>query len=47
VNFSREALESAAQQVATGFIPMSVEHLSYLPPRGRITRAEIETDAEG
>src|SRR5579859_5367302 len=47
VNFSREALESAAEQAAAGFIPMGVEHLSYLPPRGRITRAEIETDAEG
>ena len=26
---------------------MGVEHLSYLPPRGRLTRAEVLTDSDG
>ena len=47
VRFSHEALDRAAQQVSTGFIPMAVEHLSYLPPRGRLTHGEVETDADG
>lgn len=47
VRFSRGALEGVAQQVGSGFIPMSDEHLSYLPPRGRVHRAELVTDADG
>jgi hypothetical protein len=47
VSFSREALDRAAQQVSSGFIPIGIEHLGYLPPRGRLTRAEVETNAEG
>jgi hypothetical protein len=47
VRVSREALDKAVRQVDSGFIPMSVEHLSYLPPRGRLTRAEVVTDSDG
>lgn len=47
VRFAKKALDNAAQQVGSGFIPMSVEHLSYLPPRGRLTRAEVLTDSDG
>ena len=47
VHFSREALDRAAQQVCTGFVPLGVEHLSYLPPRGRLTHGDVETDADG
>jgi hypothetical protein len=47
VHASREALDKAARQVGSGFIPMGVEHLSYLPPRGRLTRAEVLTDSDG
>jgi hypothetical protein len=45
--FAREALDKAAEQAGSRFIPIRVEHLSYLPPRGRITRAEIETAPDG
>ncbi len=32
---SRQAMESALAQARTGFIPIMVEHLDYLPPIGR------------
>jgi hypothetical protein len=47
VRFSRETLDSVAQQVGSGFVPMGTEHLTYLPPRGRLTRAEVVTDEAG
>lgn len=47
VSFSREALDRTAQQVSTGLIPIGIEHLGYLPPRGRLTHADVETNAEG
>lgn len=47
VHFSAEGLARAAQQVNSGFVPMGVEHLSYLPPRGRLTRGELLTDDDG
>jgi hypothetical protein len=47
VRFSREALDSVARQVGSGFVPMGTEHLTYLPPRGRLTRAEVVTDNAG
>jgi hypothetical protein len=47
VRFTREALDSLAQQVGSGFVPMATEHLTYLPPRGRLTRAEVVTDETG
>lgn len=46
-SFSRGALDKAAAQASTGFIPLGVEHLSYLPPRGRISRAEVITAPDG
>ncbi len=47
VSFAREALDDAARQVESGFIPMTTEHLSYLPPFGRIYRAEVVEDGSG
>jgi hypothetical protein len=46
VNFTREALDKAVLQVDSGFIPIGIEHLGYLPPKGRLTRAEVVTDEE-
>jgi hypothetical protein len=41
VAFTREALEGIVEQVESRFIPMSVEHLSFLPPVGRWHKGEI------
>jgi hypothetical protein len=47
VRFTREALEGMAEQVRTGFVPMTLEHLSILPPMGRWYEAEIVTAEDG
>jgi hypothetical protein len=47
VQFTREALEGAAQQVQSGFIPIVIEHLSLLPPAGRWHSAEVVTAEDG
>jgi hypothetical protein len=47
VSFTREALEDAAEQVEHIFVPMTTEHLTYLPPLGRIYGAEVVEDEEG
>jgi hypothetical protein len=47
VVFAREALESVARQVETGFVGMSVEHLEILPPVGRWYAAELVTADDG
>jgi hypothetical protein len=47
VSFAREALDDAVRQIESGFIPMTTEHLSYLPPFGRIHRAEVVEDRSG
>ncbi|MEU5727178.1 hypothetical protein ABZ783_35980 [Micromonospora sp. NPDC047738] len=46
-SFAREALDDTVRQVESRFIPMAVEHLSYLPPLGRIYRAEVVEDDTG
>ena len=45
--FARQALDNAAHQVDSIFFPISTEHLAYLPPRGRVTRAEVITAPDG
>ena len=47
VAFARQALDNAAHQVDSIFFPISTEHLAYLPPRGRVTRAEVITAPDG
>ena len=43
MQFSREALESYAQQINSGrFLPVNIEHLTFLPPVGRLTAARIQ-----
>lgn len=44
--FTREALVGAAEQVASGYVRMDVEHLSFLPPVAHWHRAEVEDDDE-
>lgn len=47
VSFAPEALESILGQVRSKFIPMTFEHLSMLPPMGRINDGEIRTADDG
>jgi hypothetical protein len=47
VRFARSALDDAAQQVTENFVPLGTEHLSYLPPLGRVYAAEVVEDDEG
>jgi hypothetical protein len=47
VSFAREALDDAVRQVDSRFIPMAAEHLAYLPPMGRVYRAEVVEDGSG
>jgi hypothetical protein len=44
---TREALDGMAAQVAEGFIPITVEHLSYIPPIGRWHSAEVIEAPDG
>lgn len=46
-SFSHTILDKAAEQAGRGFIPIGVEHLTYLPPSGYIARAEVVTDVDG
>lgn len=47
IAFTKEALEQAVADINTGFMPMPVEHLSYLPPIGRVAEGElIEADGD-
>jgi hypothetical protein len=45
--FSRDALDDMAEQVRLGFVLMSIEHLSFLPPVGRWRSAEVVTADDG
>jgi hypothetical protein len=47
VRFAPEALEGIIAQVETQFIPMNIEHLSYLPPIGRWQSGELTTAEDG
>jgi hypothetical protein len=47
VRFAPEALADIADQIATKFIPMNVEHLGMLPPVGRWHEGEIVTAEDG
>ena len=47
VSFTRGALEGMVDQVRSSFIPANVEHLSYLPPWGRVSNATVETAEDG
>lgn len=47
VAFSLEALEGVIEQVESEFIPLTVEHLGYLPPAGRLTGGRIITGEQG
>lgn len=47
VAFSREALEGMARQAREHFIPMTVEHLDFLPPIGRWRDGELVTAQDG
>jgi hypothetical protein len=47
VAFSREALEGVIEQVESRFIPMTLEHLTFLPPVGRWHSGEIIKAADG
>jgi hypothetical protein len=44
---TREALDGMASQVAEGFIPITVEHLSYIPPIGRWHSADVIEAPDG
>lgn len=44
---TREALEGMAAQVAEGFVPILIEHLSYIPPIGRWHSAEVIEAPDG
>jgi hypothetical protein len=45
---TREALEGAAAQVSEGaFLPMTIEHLDYIPPIGRWHSAEVVEAPDG
>lgn len=45
--FTRGALEKGLEDAKSGYIPMVEEHLSYLPPFGRLDGGYIEEDDEG
>jgi hypothetical protein len=45
--FTRGALEDAARQIRTTFIPMNVEHLGFLPPMARWYEAEVVDRDDG
>ncbi|HEV2370735.1 MAG TPA: hypothetical protein VGS19_01085 [Streptosporangiaceae bacterium] len=47
VRFALKALDSAVQQAGSRFVPIGTEHLPYLPPRARVTRAEVITAPDG
>jgi hypothetical protein len=47
VAFSRQALDKVSDQLDSIFFPIGAEHLAYLPPWGRVTRAEIATAPDG
>jgi hypothetical protein len=44
---TREALDGMAAQVADAFIPITVEHLSYIPPIGRWHSAAVIEAPDG
>jgi hypothetical protein len=44
---TREALEGMAAQVAADFIPIVIEHLSYIPPIGRWHSGEVIQAPDG
>jgi hypothetical protein len=47
VAYAREALDGMLRQVGSRFVPLAVEHLTYLPPSGRIHGGEIVEDDDG
>src|SRR4051794_325779 len=47
LQFSAEALESMAEQVRPGFVPMVLEHLSLLPPVGLWHDADVLVADDG
>jgi hypothetical protein len=48
VRFTREALEGMAEQVkSASFIPITAEHLSFMPPIGNMDDAEVIILADG
>ena len=47
VSFAPEALEDMAAQITTGYIPLNYEHLSFLPPMGRIDNATVHVADDG
>jgi hypothetical protein len=47
VVIARSALENMAEQISSGFVPMTVEHLSMFPPVGRWYAAEIVRADDG
>lgn len=44
---TRDALDGMAAQIAEGFIPIVVEHLSYIPPIGRWHTGEVVEAPDG
>lgn len=47
VSFAREALEGMAQQARDRFVPISIEHLDFLPPIGRWRDGELVSTPDG
>ena len=47
VSFALELLHDIVRQVRDGFIPMSTEHLDYLPPIGRWYDGEVVQAPDG
>lgn len=48
IRIAREALENMAEQINKNrFFPLTVEHLDFEPPVGRLIDAELFTDAAG
>jgi hypothetical protein len=45
--FTRGALEDIVQQVRRGFLPMTVEHLDYIPPIARWFDGEVREAEDG
>jgi hypothetical protein len=47
VRFTRDALESIIEHVERGFVPMTLEHLTFLPPVGRWHSGELVMAEDG
>lgn len=47
VSFAPEALERMAAQITKNYIPLNYEHLSFMPPMGRVDNATVYVADDG